>query len=170
MPEEKLRHFIRGFLENLLGVDRPVLLLQLVAREMMEPTPALDLVVDEGARPVRDVLSVIVAELMGRGADPVLIRDSAASVLSQCASYQNSQAVVQRLSHMDVHNPATIEHLAEHVYRFSLGGIRAMVGGGKVGKSRKGSGKGTVPFSSDHASHGARKSGQSTLRQEAAKI
>ncbi len=84
-PEEKLRHFVHGFLENLLGVDRPVLLLRLVAHEMMEPTPALDLVVDEGARPVHDVLNAIVAELMGPGAEPALIRDCAGSVMSQCA-------------------------------------------------------------------------------------
>jgi AcrR family transcriptional regulator len=125
-PEEKLRHFVHGFLENLLGVDRPVLLLRLVAHEMMEPTPALDLVVNEGARPIDDILNVIVGELMGPAADPVLIRDCAGSVLSQCASYQHARAVVKRLDQLDVHDPATIEHLADHVYRFSLGGIRAL--------------------------------------------
>ncbi|MGO8688024.1 MAG: CerR family C-terminal domain-containing protein [Thermoguttaceae bacterium] len=137
-PEEKLRHFVHGFLENLLGVDRPVLLLRLVAHEMMEPTPALDLVVDEGARPLHDILNVIVAELMGPAAEPALVRDCAGSVISQCASYQNARAVVQRLAHLDVHDPATIEHLADHVYRFSLGGIRALAKAGKAGEPGKG--------------------------------
>ncbi len=127
-PEEKLRHFVHGFLQNLLGADRPVLLLQLLAHEMIEPTPALDLVVDHGARPVQDVLKVIVAELMGPQTEATLVHDCAGSVLAQCASYQHSGAVVQRLDRLDVHDPATIEHLADHVVRFSLGGIRALAG------------------------------------------
>ena len=51
-PEEKLRHFIHRFLHNLLGDERPVQLLRLLAHEMVEPTPALDLVVEKAARPV----------------------------------------------------------------------------------------------------------------------
>ena len=58
---------------------------------MMEPTPALDLVVDEGARPVHDVLDAIVAELMGPAAEAALIRDCAGSVMLQCATYQNAR-------------------------------------------------------------------------------
>ncbi len=125
-PEEKFRHFVHTLLQNMLGADRPVLLLQLVAHEMIEPTPALDLVVEEGARPVNDILFAIIAEMLGPTADPTLIRDCTSSVLSQCASYQHSWAMVQRLDHLDVHDPATIDHLAEHIFRFSLGGIRAL--------------------------------------------
>ena len=39
-PEEKLRHFIQHFFRNLLGADRPVQMLRLIAHEMVEPTPA----------------------------------------------------------------------------------------------------------------------------------
>ena len=75
---------------------------------------------------------------MGPAAEPALVRDCAGSVISQCASYQNARAVVQRLAHLDVHDPATIEHLADHVYRFSLGGIRALAKAGKAGEPGKG--------------------------------
>ena len=62
-----------------------MLLLRLMAHEMVEPTPALDLVVEKAARPVNEILNAIVAELLGPAADPALVRDCAGSVLSQCA-------------------------------------------------------------------------------------
>ena len=104
-PEEKLRHFVHGFLQNLLGADRPVLLLRLVAHEMIEPTPALDLVVEKAAGQSTMILNVIVAELLGPAAEPVLVRDCAGSVLSQCASYQHSRAMVQRLDQLGRSRP-----------------------------------------------------------------
>ena len=96
---------------------------------MVEPTPALDLAVEKAARPMRDILAVIVAELLGSAAKPILIRDCVASIISQCVYYHHSEAIIQRLHHLDVHDPATIEQLAEHVYRFSLGGVRAIAEG-----------------------------------------
>ena len=129
-PEEKLRHFIQHLFRSLLGADRPVQLLRLIAHEMVEPTPALGLAVEKAARPLNDILAAIVAELLGSAAEPTLVRDCVGSIISQCSSYQNSEAIIQRLHQLNVHDPATIEQLAEHVYRFSLGGVRALAGCG----------------------------------------
>jgi AcrR family transcriptional regulator len=128
-PEEKLRHFIQHLFQSLLGADRPLQLLRLMAHEMVEPTPALNLAVEKAARPLNDMLAAIVAELLGPAAEPTVIRDCVASIISQCSTYQNSEAIIQRLHQMNVHDPVLIEHLAEHVYRFSLGGVRAMAAG-----------------------------------------
>jgi AcrR family transcriptional regulator len=125
-PEEKLWHFIQRLFHSLLGVDRPLQLLRLIAHEMVEPTPALDVAVEKAARPVNDILAAIVAELLGPAAEPTVVRDCVASIISQCSSYHHSEAIIQRLHQMDLHDPATIEQLAEHVYRFSLGGVRAI--------------------------------------------
>jgi TetR/AcrR family transcriptional regulator, regulator of cefoperazone and chloramphenicol sensitivity len=135
-PEQQLRHFIRGLLANLLGADRPVQLLRLLAHEMVEPTPALALVVEKGARPVEEILRAIIAEMLGQAADAALIRDCAESVMAQCASYHHSKAILQKLHGLDVHDPATIEHVADHVFRFSLGGIQALAKGGSAGVRR----------------------------------
>ena len=125
-PEEKFRSFIHRFLQNLLGDDRPTQLLRLMAHEMVQPTAALDLVVEKAARPVTEILQSIVAELLAAGADPRLVRDCSGSVLSQCSSYYHCEAIIRRLHQMNVHDPATIELLAEHVVTFSLGGIRSL--------------------------------------------
>ena len=125
-PEEKLRHYIFQLLRNLLGAERPLDLLRLIAHEMVEPTPALDVAVEKAARPVNDILAAIVEELLRPGSDATAVRDCVASIISQCSSYHHCEAIIQRLHGMDLHDPATIDQLAEHVYRFSLGGIRAV--------------------------------------------
>ena len=129
LPEEKLRHFILHLFHSLLGAERPVQLLRLIAHEMVEPTPALDVAVEKAARPLNEILAGIVAELLGRAANPTLVRDCVDSILSQCSSYHHSEAIIQRLYQLNVHDPATIERLAKHVYRFSLGGVRAIAEG-----------------------------------------
>ncbi|MGA2257054.1 MAG: DUF1956 domain-containing protein, partial [Thermoguttaceae bacterium] len=125
-PEEKLRHFIQNLFHSLLGADRPVLLLRLIAHELVEPTPALDLALEKAARPLNEILAAILAELLGPAAEPAVVRNCVTSIISQCSSYHHSEAAIQRLDQLNVHDPATIEQLAEHVYRFSLGGVRAI--------------------------------------------
>jgi TetR/AcrR family transcriptional regulator, regulator of cefoperazone and chloramphenicol sensitivity len=134
-PEEKLRLFIRELMRTLLGGDRPVQLLRLVAHEMVEPTPALDLTVEKAVRPVNEIISGIVAELAPPGTPRERIRDCVGSILAQCSSYQHSEAFIERLDHMNVHDPATIENLAEHIFRFSLGGIRGASASAPGGRS-----------------------------------
>ena len=129
-PEKKLREIIRSFLQNLLGNDRPTQLLRLVAHEMIEPTAALDLVVEKAARPVNAIFHSIVAELLGTSADSRLARDCTHSVLSQCSSLYHCEAIIRRLDPMDLHDPATIARLAEHIFHFSLGGIRSLAAQG----------------------------------------
>jgi TetR/AcrR family transcriptional regulator, regulator of cefoperazone and chloramphenicol sensitivity len=135
-PEEQLRHFIHQFLHNLLGTERPALLLRMMSHEALEPSAALDVVVEKAARPVKKILSRIIAELLGPAVNPEAVRDCAASVLAQCVMYHHSEAIARRLDGVEVHDPATIEHLAEHVFRFSLAGIRGLAGHGAAADDR----------------------------------
>ena len=111
-----------------MGGDRPEQLLRLVAHEMVEPTPALEVAVEKAIRPVNQILSGIVTELAPMGARREWIRDCVTSILAQCSVYHRSEALIERVDHLNVHDPATIEHLAEHIFRFSLGGIREASG------------------------------------------
>ncbi len=125
-PEERLREFLRKMLQRLLGSGRPTRLLKLITREMVEPTPGMDLMVEIGIRPVNRAVSRIVADLLGAEADDQLVEDCASSVMSQCASYHYSRAIIERLGRYSTYDEATIEHLVDHVAEFSLGGIRAL--------------------------------------------
>jgi TetR/AcrR family transcriptional regulator, regulator of cefoperazone and chloramphenicol sensitivity len=125
-PDEKLRAYIRTMLRLLLGSGRPTRLLKLMSREMVEPTPGMDLIVEIGIRPLNQAAGQIVQQLLGPTADEQLVADCVGSVLAQCVSFHHSQAIIERLAQHRLYDEATIEHLADHVTEFSLGGIRAL--------------------------------------------
>src|SRR5215467_12622777 len=65
-PEERLRSLIHHFLEYLLDPARPNWKRRLMAREMANPTTALDELVDKNIRPFRDeFLQPTLRELTG---------------------------------------------------------------------------------------------------------
>lgn len=122
-PEEKLRGMIGAFLRDLLGHGPPTWLTKLFAREMAEPTKGLDLIVEKACVPFFGRLEAIVRELIGP-ATAQQVRDCALSVIGQCVHFNHGRALLSRLGPYRVYDPPTIEHLADHIARFSLAGIR----------------------------------------------
>jgi AcrR family transcriptional regulator len=116
-PEERLRAFVEGFLRRV--TDRNSRAGRLMSREMIEPTSALDRLVERVLRPIYGRLVVLVRELRVM---PLPRAELAAkSILGQILFYKHCAPVVERI---DGRLPR-IEALAEHILRFSLGGIRA---------------------------------------------
>ena len=95
---ERLRAFIRAYLERLLDEGRPAWFGKLVAREMFEPTAALDKVAQVFAKPQYERLRTIVGELLGARAEPDLIRQTACSILGQCLFYKHARPMIERLA------------------------------------------------------------------------
>lgn len=124
--ETRLRQFIHEMMESMLGAKREAVVLRLMVNETAEPTPALDLMIERVIGPFHRQLAAIVAELLGPGATEEEIRDCAGSVVAQCTSYHHSAAVIQRLHGLELHDEAVIDRLTDHIFEFSLGGIRAM--------------------------------------------
>jgi AcrR family transcriptional regulator len=125
-PEERLRAFIRSFLLRLLDDGVPAWLGKLMAREMIEPTPALDDLVERVMRPLFRRLVGIVEDLAGDSADPERIRLCAQSVVGQCIFYRHAQECLLRLGPEAVCGRDRIEAISEHVVRFSLAAIRGL--------------------------------------------
>ena len=130
-PEERLRVFVRELLYLLLKSGRASHLGKLMARETIEPTSALDFMVDNAIRPINSALREIVGGVLGLTAGHETVGLCVASILSQCITYHNSKEIVLR---MDPHlmnsdctfSAAAIDRLAEHVTRFSLQGMNGM--------------------------------------------
>jgi AcrR family transcriptional regulator len=125
--EERLRAFIRSFLLRLLDDGVPAWLGKLMAREMIEPTPALDGLVESVLRPLFTRLVAIVGDLApeeGEGADPERVRLCAQSVVGQCIFYRHAQECLRRLGSAAVCGRDKVEAIADHVTRFSLAAIR----------------------------------------------
>ena len=116
-PERRLRAFIDGFLRRV--TDRDSRAGRLMAREMIEPTAALDRLAERVIRPIYERLVALTREVRGMPRPKAEL--AAKSVLGQMLFYKHCAPVVERI---DGRLPRT-EDLAEHILRFSLGGIRA---------------------------------------------
>jgi TetR/AcrR family transcriptional regulator, regulator of cefoperazone and chloramphenicol sensitivity len=122
---ERLGAFIRSWLFRMLGEGTPAWHGKLMAREMSEPTAGFELLMSESVRPMAQRLSGLVAELLGPDASETTVRDCALSVAGQCCFYRHAHEMIKRLYPEHTNTPAHIEHLAEHVTRFSLAAIEA---------------------------------------------
>jgi TetR/AcrR family transcriptional regulator, regulator of cefoperazone and chloramphenicol sensitivity len=123
-PEEQLRRYVKLFLRAILSPESlPVH--RLLLREINEPTPALDAIVEQAFRPRIEYLAGVVARMIGSGPhDPRVLR-CIGSIQSQHVAYMRNP-IAERLGFRFEATPAHIDEAAEHITRFSLGGVRAV--------------------------------------------
>src|SRR5262249_60172008 len=96
-PEERLGAHVASFLSRLLDSRKPTWMARLLARELIDPTPALDRFVRRRMRANHDQLADIIRELLGPDTSAEAVRLCPLSVISQCVFYRNNAAVVSRL-------------------------------------------------------------------------
>jgi AcrR family transcriptional regulator len=130
--EERLRAYVRSLLRRVFDDGRPGWYTKIMVREMVEPTRALDTLVEEAARPVHRELATIVRELAGPEADEEAVRLSTLSIIAQCVYYHYARAVIRRLYPEQKYAPEDIERLAAHIADFSLAGLRRFSRDGKA--------------------------------------
>ena len=125
-PEKKLHAFVHSLLQRMFDNQGAAAWHgQLMLREMIEPTAALDLVVAEKIRPMSDQLRGLVAEILGCPVNSEAVRLCSFSVVSQCVFYCHCQNVVLRLVPGQTFDSAAATHLAEYITKFSLAGLKA---------------------------------------------
>jgi len=124
--EDRLRAFIRTYLNRLLDEGRPAWHGKLISREMVEPTAALDHLAETFARPQYQRLRAILTDLLGPAADPERIRLCAASVVGQCLFYKHCRPMIQRLMPEQGYDHASLNMLAEHIADFSILAIESL--------------------------------------------
>ncbi|MEJ0091115.1 MAG: CerR family C-terminal domain-containing protein [Limisphaerales bacterium] len=119
-PEKKLHAFVLSLLLRILDKGPTAWHGKLMAREMIEPTTALDSLVEERIRPMADQLQKIVSEILGCPMNDERLQPCAFSVVSQCLFYKHCHPVILRLFPDQTFEPAGIARLADHITRFSL--------------------------------------------------
>ena len=126
-PEDRLRTYIRLTLHRLLGPEENTWMEKLIARELMDPTPALDLIVEKGIKPTSQRIGAMVAELLGAPLDDVRVWQCFLSIQAQCLFYKTGKPISVRMSPPGFkYTPEIIDGLAHHIAEFSLAGIRAI--------------------------------------------
>jgi TetR/AcrR family transcriptional regulator, regulator of cefoperazone and chloramphenicol sensitivity len=126
-PEDRLRTYIRLTLHRLLGSEEESWMEKLIARELMDPTPALDLIVEKGIKPTSQRMGAMVAELLGTTLDDARVWQCFLSIQAQCLFYKSGKPITVRMSPPGFkYTPEFIDRLADHIAEFSLAGIRAI--------------------------------------------
>lgn len=124
-PAEQLEVYISIFLRRVVE-GRDSWIHRLMMHELSDPTPALDLVVNDVLRPRMAYLTTIIAALIGSSeADPRVAR-CLMSVHAQIQALLVKNPLVDRLSPFGPVTPDSVDAIARHISRFSLAGIRAM--------------------------------------------
>ena len=123
-PEEQLRRYIHVFLHRLLRGGRESIH-RLITREMNDPTPALDTLVEHGVRPRVEYLSGVIAQILRRDPHDLRVLRCVASVQAQAVSYFPNP-IAARLGLAFKPTPAQIDKAARHIATFSIAGVRAI--------------------------------------------
>jgi AcrR family transcriptional regulator len=122
----RLERFVRSLLSRILAEGPASLHGQLLAREMIEPTEALDQVVAEFMRPQAEHLQGIIRELVGPGTPPGEVRRLGLSVVSQILFYKHCRPVLERLYPGECPGAAQLDELTRHITDFSLAALRTL--------------------------------------------
>lgn len=120
-PEERLRHYIRTVLQHILR-EGQCWQGRLMAREMTDPTPGLDLIFEQAIKPNAVRVHALVAEIMGVPASDPRVGACVGSIQTQIFGLANPVAA----RFIPSFTPEVIDGIARHVAEFSLGGIRAV--------------------------------------------
>jgi AcrR family transcriptional regulator len=130
--EYKLRAYVRVFLHRVIGTGHDTWIHQLMAHEIADPTPALDLVIEQVIRPRMAYLSELVADILQLPVDDEHVVRCVVSIQSQCHAVltggwiRRSHDVSRRFMPELGGDAAAIDRLATHIADFSLGGIRSL--------------------------------------------
>jgi AcrR family transcriptional regulator len=124
-PALRLRMYVESLLHRVFDTGRPGWHAKIVARELAEPTRALDSLLEEIARPLHRELAGIVRELLGPGATSEDVRFCALSIMGQCVYYHHARAVLLRLYPEQQTGRDDIARLVTHITEFSLAGLQA---------------------------------------------
>ena len=125
--EARLRAYIHVYLERVVASGRDSWIHPLMSRELVDPTPALDLIVQQAIRPRMVYLCTLVGELLGRPVDDAQVTRCAHSIQALCISLIPNP-VSARLYPDVTMTPDAVAAFADHIASFSLAGIRSMDG------------------------------------------
>lgn len=128
-PARRLKHFIRALLHRLLapgGLCGYQSQSRLLAREMADPSPVLDTLVENHIRPQAAILGRILSDLIGPDVERKRIMHCAFSIIGQCFYYGYAWPITTRLFPMDLADSDTIEALSDHIAEFSLKGLKGL--------------------------------------------
>jgi hypothetical protein len=96
---------------------------RLIAREILDPSPAFVSILERYIRPHKDLLISLIADIMQINPGPEKLMSCAISIIGQCLYYAIGATVNRTVFSDTTATMGNLDQLADSVYHFSLGGI-----------------------------------------------
>jgi AcrR family transcriptional regulator len=123
--ETRLRNLVRCVLE-ISSSDAPKWVHLLMARELVEQHDDKTELFVEAIRPIHEITTSIVTDLLGEQAAPEAIRIASSLVIPICVNRIPQQRIEQKLYSATGFRQVGLEEMVELLYRFLLAGIRGL--------------------------------------------
>ena len=125
-PRQRLAWVVGVLVERLVSADQPSRIGALLLREMVNPTTALDLLIEQFSMPQAELVMRCVREIVGAQVADATIKRCAISIFGQCAAYALARPLISRLDSGFYQDEAAIQNIVDHVLAFSWAGLLAI--------------------------------------------
>ena len=123
--DERLRRYITVSMCRAMSSGNAAWISRLIHREMTDPTPTFDAIVEQAVRPRVDDMAAIVADLLDCDPDDARVSQCVASIHAQWMLFVPNPVASRFRSKLQLRADAATK-LADHIARFSLAGIHAL--------------------------------------------
>lgn len=121
-----LREVVHTVFARMVAARDRVPLGVMLTRELADPTPALDKLIEEVARPQLALLRALIGRIIGAAPDSDLVWRAAFSLAGQVMYYAFARPLMDRLAPQATQGEAAIAACAEQIAAFSWGGLVAL--------------------------------------------
>jgi len=125
-PEECLRHYVHQYLPRIIRADGKQWFHKLMRHEMTNPTPAAMWYMKQAIMPRLDFLKAVVSDLLGEAATEERAHRCVLSIQAQCLFYYPDPFKTAAFGDWQPRTDEEIRETAEHIFEFSLAGIRSI--------------------------------------------
>jgi AcrR family transcriptional regulator len=122
--EDSLYSYASAILHRIFSEDETGLFAKLLYREMAAPTLALDRIAKEALAPQNKYMRTVVEKALGEGMATDQFHHCMHSIIGQCAFFNFSRPLRERVMGKKSIPEEEIEAIARHIAKFSLGGLK----------------------------------------------
>jgi AcrR family transcriptional regulator len=125
-PELKLRRHLRAMLGRAFATGPAGWYMQIVLREMVDPTPALRCALDDHLGPHQRRLEAIVGQVLGQDPDSDPVKDTAAAILATAIYYHSCRPAIEHLRPGFEYNHEAADRLTDRLMLMVLSGAESV--------------------------------------------
>lgn len=124
--KERFTFLVHSLTLRMLDTDNECRIAQLMVREMVNSTPALEVIFEHFNRPQSEQLQQLMAEILGPMADQHTLIRCTLSLFGQCMSYVVGRPMILRLTPNLFSAADWLTEVEHHIVTFSWGGLMAI--------------------------------------------